>query len=124
MCRKPVEVVEEEEDEEEEEGGEGATEPIIELPESPQPEEDKDGGDVAQEKERFAGDGVTGVSSRAEESPGVPGDKYGQTAGRARHSNPLGVHPRPPIRTHQASPLATMTRRPGGHSMKRFAFSV
>lgn len=97
------------EDETEDDNG-AATEPIIELPESPSPppvEEDQD-----DDKEDGVGNNTSGRTE--DSSVGV-----GSSSSTILSPNPIGVQPRKPIRTHQSSPLAT-TSRPG-HSMKRFA---
>lgn len=117
LYRRPVDV----EDEEEVTGGErevgnsGNDEPIIELPESPSPPPEANDSDDEQE---------TAVQdSRAEEQgPSRVVDGESGHGSDNQHRNPLGVQPRKPIRTHQDSPLATMSHsnRPG-HSMKRFA---
>lgn len=115
LYRRPVDV---EEEEDEVTGGDGDArndEPIIELPESPSPPPEANDSDDEQE---------TAVQdSRAEEQgPGRVVDGESGHGSDNQHRNPLGVQPRKPIRTHQASPLATMSHsnRPG-HSMKRFA---
>lgn len=91
-------------------------EPIIELPESPSPPADineHENGDNQLDK---------GAQATRAEGAGVSvqlGNGGGGDCGNGgRNISPLGVQPRKPIRTHQASPLATMTRP--GHSMKRW----
>lgn len=111
--RIPVEVVDESEEGEEDvttsktKLQESASEPIIELPESPSP--------PPQTNEEH-------VSDTEQEEPQNNGRRSNAVPSVSRSTNPLGVLPRNPIRTHQASPLATM--RAPGSSMRRFAISL
>lgn len=116
LYRRPVDV----EEEDEVTGGEGDArddhdEPIIELPESPSPPPEANDNDDDQEPD-------VQCNRAEEESPGRVADGESGDGNNIRHRNPLGVQPRKPIRTHQASPLATMSHsNRTGHSMKRFA---
>ena len=96
----------------EQHGEQETTEPIIELPESPSPppvadDEDLDRSEVVEE-----------VVDKSQSRRRVDVEEVVRTNGSAgrERPNPLGVHPRKPIRTHQASPLAT---NGAGHSRKR-----
>lgn len=92
------------------------TEPIIELPESPPPQ--RTGSDDEEERREAEAEEqeeqAINYSGRVEDVSNAPG-QFVQTHG---HASGLGAKPRKPIRTHQASPLATMGR--SGHSTKRF----
>lgn len=88
-------------------------EPIIELPESPSPPED-DQDEEASDNNKHKEQRHEESSRRVEQhSPDANNSIH-----QPRSTNPLGVQPRKPIRTHQSSPLATMARP--GHSKKRF----
>lgn len=125
--KRPIEVVDDDDDDDEEEADRdddgGVTGPIIELPESPAPpspkdeaegEGDADTPNVEDLKDEDGEDGGGGgrVNSRSAETS----NPVRESLARPTAQNPLVIQPRKPIRTHQASPLAS------GHSIRRFAF--